>query len=205
MRGWMVFFAIVGWGAYNWYASARPVARAPGVLAPEAPVQVDYPPSRSPALRVGDYTLRPVAELSLHARLLGKQGYRTDREADLAPYDLALGWGVMSDESVLAAIEIRQAGRFLHWRADRLPVPAEVITASSANLHVIPASEGVAERIAQARPGQLVRVSGQLVNVTAPDGWRWQTSTSRTDSGKGACEILLVREFSAGEETFARR
>ena len=38
-----------------------------------------------------------------------------DRESDLAPVDLALGWGRMSDEAILKDIQISQSGRFYFW------------------------------------------------------------------------------------------
>ena len=40
----------------------------------------------------------------------------------------------------------------------------------------------------------LISLKGQLVEVTATDGWTWRSSLSRDDTGAGACELMLVEE-----------
>ncbi|MCC5845262.1 MAG: hypothetical protein JJU05_13520 [Verrucomicrobia bacterium] len=40
--------------------------------------------------------------------------------------------------------------------------------------------------------GQRVRLGGYLVNVLHENGTTWRTSTTRDDTGAGACEIVLV-------------
>ena len=40
--------------------------------------------------------------------------------------------------------------------------------------------------------GDVVSLSGFLVDVSRADGWRWTSSLSREDSGGGACELLWV-------------
>ena len=42
--------------------------------------------------------------------------YHFDMISDLVPEDLALGWGPMSDNHVLAAFDISQSARFYTWR-----------------------------------------------------------------------------------------
>ena len=63
----------------------------------------------------------------------------------------------------------------LRWR-DAPPIPADEITRSAANVHVIPANAVVARQVAALRPGQRVRARGLLVEATRPDGWRWRSS-----------------------------
>ena len=46
-------------------------------------------------------------------------------------------------------------------------------------------------------PGQQVRIDGWLVEVQADAGWRWRSSTSRTGTGGGACEVIYVCGLSA--------
>ncbi|MCZ6822647.1 MAG: hypothetical protein O7F10_06835, partial [Deltaproteobacteria bacterium] len=117
-------------------------------------------------------------------------------EAQLSPIDLALGWGPMSDESVLKDIKISQSGRFYHWRATRLPIPARVISSHSANMHLIPANDEV-DRVMknETRKGSIVQISGYLVSISAEDGWRWRSSLSPKDAGKGACELVWVKQM----------
>jgi len=128
--------------------------------------------------------------------VLAKKNYHLGREADLSPTDLALGWGNMSDERILEQIKISQSGRFYFWRVDSFPIPRHEIETSSANMHLIPANESVKSTIKNIRPGDLVEMSGSLVNVTANKGdWHWSSSLTRNDTGNGACELVWVKSL----------
>lgn len=177
-------------GALYWYA-ARPVAHPPGVLAPEAPRQ--EPVADATPIRHRGYALTPVARFETRARVLGKKAYRRDATARLAPYDLALGWGPMSDTAVLEHLTVVQTQRVYTWRrAERFPLTPREVVLSSTNIHVIPATPAVESALARIREGHVVRLRGRLVDVLAPGGTRWRTSRSRTDAGVGACEIVWV-------------
>jgi hypothetical protein len=187
----LAFVALIGFGFYQ-HLQQRPVAVAPGVLAPDLPVQVDQ--SSADVLFKG-YTLRPLKKFTVEARVLGAERYRMGREADLSPIDLALGWGQMSDSAVLEKITISQSNRFYYWRVEEFPIPRRDIVSSSANMHMIPANAALASRLQSARVGQVVRIDGWLVDASASDGWRWRSSLSRDDSGAGACELIFVQDF----------
>lgn len=145
-----------------------------------------------PSLRVETYVVTPLATFQVAGRVLGARHYRFDREADLSPVDLAMGWGPMADPAVLRTIDISQGGRFYYWHTNALPIPAEAISRHSANMHLVPASPAVATRLAAITQGQKVRFKGYLLQVQADDGWHWRSSTTRDDTGAGACELVLV-------------
>jgi hypothetical protein len=42
----------------------------------------------------------------------------------------------------------------------------------------------------------VVALSGYLVRVTAADGWHWNSSMTRSDSGHGACELVWVTQLA---------
>jgi hypothetical protein len=181
-------------GAWNHF-STRPVAHSAGEIAPAAPVQIDR--SGLPSFAVGDYRITPAAEFSLEARTLSTEHYHLGREAELSPVDLALGWGPMSDSAVLDRLRISQGNRFYHYSwTDEPPIPPREIVEHSANMHMIPASDGVAKQLAHVRAGQIVQIKGYLVRVEARDGWRWNSSLMRSDSGSGACELVWVEHLS---------
>lgn len=143
----------------------------------------------------GELTVFKVARFEVTARVLSKERYWFGRESRLVPYDLALGWGRMSDSAVLEYISINQKGRYYYWLAMDMPIPANEIISSSANMHLIPADDEVRDAIGDVRAGEVVRFEGYLVRVAGPGGWRWTTSTSRTDTGDGACELVWVERF----------
>ncbi|TVQ68348.1 MAG: hypothetical protein EA363_11415, partial [Balneolaceae bacterium] len=75
------------------------------------------------------------------------------------------------------------------------PIPRREIEVSSANMHMIPATREIERALKRVRKGDLVRFNGKLVNVEGPGGFRWRTSTTRTDTGNGACELVFVESF----------
>jgi hypothetical protein len=189
---WVVLLPFV-WGAWN-YWHARPVHHAPGVLVAHDPVQVDLaaPPAR---LSKNDYQITPLESFALEARVLGAERYRFDRGAEISPMDLALGWGPMSDESVLQRIDISQSGRFYFWHVKEFPIPRRDIEIHSANMHMIPATAEVERQLLRVRPGQVVALMGYLVEVRGRDGFRWRSSLTREDTGNGACELVWVEKL----------
>lgn len=140
------------------------------------------------------YELIPRATYRVRARILGRERYRVGREADLSSYDLALGWGVMSDQRVIDGLEIRQGSRRYRytWSGDE-PAHPSAMARQSANHHIIAGSPDVNEVLEDTPVGGALELEGDLVVVEAPDGWRWQTSLSRLDVGDGACEIFHVK------------
>jgi hypothetical protein len=170
----------------------RPRHPPAGQIAEREPLQTETPAEMPPVAR-GRWTLKPRARYDITARILSTERYRFDRLAALVPEDLALGWGPMSDSRVLATLDISQSGRFYWWRphADT-PVAPETVITHSANTHVIPADEQIGKVLARLRVGDVVRLTGTLVDGTRDDGAWIHTSLSRSDSGAGACEVLLV-------------
>jgi hypothetical protein len=181
------------WGAWHWNAN-RPVRAPDGVLAEGEPQQTMIPEQR---LQIGRWTLTMRATYRLTARVLAREPYHFDAMSDLVPEDLALGWGPMSDNSVLRTIDISQSNRFYYWRASSATrLAREAIISHSANTHVIPQTPAIARVLARLRPGQLVTLSGDLVDAVRDDGRSLKTSLVRTDTGAGACEVMLVTDVT---------
>jgi hypothetical protein len=172
----------------------QPLVHPPGVLVAEKPVQVDLQPS---LFTFDDYQLTRRARFEMRARVLSIEPYYMKRESDLSPLDLALGWGVMSDQAVLDQIDISQGGRWYHTRYQLpSPAPEQQISASSSNMHMIPATRSIARQLKNLRVGDVIKLAGLLVDADHESGWFWRTSMSRTDTGAGACEIVFVEALS---------
>jgi hypothetical protein len=201
-----VLLAALGW----WYSEHSPrrvdapngVATTSGCPLPplvgrdEAPLQTDVPDSM-PTLALQAATLKPLAGFSVDARVLSREDYRMGREADLSPTDLALGWHRMREDAVLSHLDISQSSRWYTYRwQDQPPLPPDEIARSSANMHMIPANDGVAATLSGIHAGDRVRIDGWLVEANAADGWRWRSSTTRDDTGAGACEVVYVCAIS---------
>jgi len=189
-----IFIALVLFGVWQFLGSSE-VTALPGSIAPKDPIQTT--PSATQNYTMGDYSLEPLANFDIEARVLSKESYSIGREAGLSPLDLALGWGAMSDSSVLAKLSISQGGRFYYYRwENEPPIPPEQITSQSANMHLIQANSAVENKMHDVRVGQVVRLVGQLVEARTSDGWHWRSSLTREDTGAGACELFWVESIS---------
>ena len=175
------------------FSGSDEITLGPGVMAKEAPYQQNMSPSV--AYKNDEYTITELAKFQIKAKVLSKTNYYRGREADLSPTDLALGWGKMSDESVLEHIKISQSNRFYFWRVESFPIPRREIETHSANMHLIPANDFIKKEIGRVKQGGIIEITGSLVNVNATDGWHWSSSQTRNDTGNGACELVWVENL----------
>ncbi len=191
----LVALLVCGVMAWLLWPAGPAVSHWSGMPAPDGPRQETG--GLPTAWKVGGYEVIPLARYSVKAVVLSRETYRTGREADVSPLDLALGWGPMSDEKVIKALNITQSGRWYHYRwPDVPPLAPELIVANSANTHIIPANGTVRTTLDKVRPHALASFAGYLVEVRHPDGWKWRSSLSRNDSGGNACELMWVESVS---------
>jgi len=184
---------VLAWFAYQ--KLNPPLVYPPGVLIAADPVQSDPLPNEA-TFDCGPFHLLPLAQFALEARVLHRKIYRFDRQAALAPVDLAVGWGPMSDQRVLDQLRISQSARFFWYEWKGVPPlePNEIVTHAT-NLHLIPSDDAIAARCKSLRAGELIHLSGKLVQATGPGIGTWRSSLNRTDSGNGACELVWVEEL----------
>lgn len=176
----------------NW--EGRDIVHPPGVLVPETPRQLNLAEPRP--FPVDEFTVTPRAEFGIRARVLSRENYYMGEESNLSPVDLALGWGVMSDQAVLDRIDISQGGRWYFTRYDHpAPISDQQIIGHSGNLHMIPANDWVEGKLEDIRVGDLIQAQGYLVDVSRGDGFHWNTSRTRNDTGNGSCEIFYVEQI----------
>jgi len=165
-----------------------------GILVKEEPFQKNMTPPYDYSAE--DYTITVMAEFNMEGKVLSKERYRMGRFSDLVPYDLALGWKEMSDEAVLRDIDITQHGRWYYWQPnEKTKLSNTEIGHRSSNMHMFPSEGGVSKTMDSVRKGDIIHLSGKLINITTKDGATWKTSLSRKDGGGGACEIVLVEKL----------
>ena len=164
----------------------------PGLTAPDQPRQTDLTSKKE--WKVGEFKIEALAEYDIKARVLSRNNFSMGEESELSPFDLALGWGPMSDQSVIDKIDVSQRNRWYNWYSDHLPIPIREVSLNSANVHIIPKDETIEEKFDKVYKGSLVEMKGYLVKVTKADGWRWISSLKRDDTGGGSCELFWVEE-----------
>ncbi len=189
----LLFLALIVYGGYHTWQK-RAVSYPPGVVAPADPIQTSA--DVSTIISKNNYKLEPLANFEIEARVLGAEHYHMDKFADLIPVDLALGWGRMSDTTILKDVKISQSNRFYFWHVDDFMMPREEIETHSANMHMIPADDSVEKILNAVRVGQVIKIKGYLVEATSSTGLHWRSSLTRNDTGAGACELILVKSVS---------
>lgn len=185
---------LAAWGIYYWHSNKPITYEGRGQIVKEQPVQ--KPASKAEFRFKEKYTIIPLADFEITARVLSGKRYRFDNESELAPVDLLLGWGVMSDDQVLSELELSQGSRWFFWHCKTMPVPRDQIEHNAANMHLIPENDDIEGAIKKVRTGNLVKFNGYLVSVIRNDGWKWQSSLTRNDTGNGSCEVVFVTSFS---------
>ena len=200
----ILVFALAVAAAWLWLGASRPrspvVASAPPAVTLEPPSEHEPPRQhaleKSTVFEVNGYELHTLRAFALKARVLSVEHYRTGREADLSPTDIAFGWGRMADPGIVRELSISQSGRWYFWRySGSPPLPPQEIVRSSANMHLIPADAAVARALGDVKAGEIVALRGYLVEARGKDGWLWRSSLTREDTGNGSCELVFVQRL----------
>lgn len=180
------------------YLSNRHTQQPNGILVFSEPIQEEIDIIKK---EVKDFTLFQIATYSIEARVLAKRNYILGKQSELSPLDLALGWKEMSSNELLDNIEVTQGNRFyfVKFKNKDLLIKKEIMIASSANVHLIPANNNIKKKLNSIHIGDIIKIQGYLVNVRDALGFLWRTSLSRTDIGNGACEIIFVEDVIINE------
>lgn len=163
-----------------------------GVQIKDAPIQSEI--KERIVFKKKDFTIEAKAGYNVTAKVLRQESYYLDSVSDVSSVDLALGWKKMSDEKYLKGISITQKGRFYYWHMEEPTLTIAEAISQSANTHIIYANESAEYVIKNIKNGEFVNIQGYLVDVSKEEwgGRKWSSSTSREDSGNGACEIIYA-------------
>lgn len=143
-----------------------------------------------------DFIFTAVAKFEIENKVLSIRTYSYDDMSDFSPLDVAAGWKQMSDQSIVDKLKIKQQHRWYVWSTKFLPIPRKDLEKSSTNIHIIPANESIESKFDDVLKGNIIRMKGYLVNVKSKKNkMKWKTSTKRTDTGSGACEILWTEKI----------
>ena len=154
-------------------------------------------------MEIGDWDVdvEYVAEYVISGRVVNTYHYNgNDFEAILSPVDVGLVWGELVNDN---KIEWYSTGdRFLRWKV-LSDVTKELggkkyIQRHFSNNHLMPANEEISELIKDINVDDYITIKGYLVDVYAERAngsyIEWDSSTSRKDSGGGACELVYVED-----------
>jgi hypothetical protein len=154
----------------------------------------------------GFFTIKPLAQYQISARVVGIKSYSSGWESSLSPVDLALAWGELADPKMDSSISYRQRHRWYYYRySPRCPVSQTYIINHSCNSHMIPSSENINRALKSIKKNDRVKINGYLVNINGTVGrhnvW-WNTSNTRSDSGDHSCEIIYVEKLRINKKVY---
>lgn len=177
------------------YEMMRPVGQPPGVLAPDPPT-ISAPTEKPPVFERDGHVMTGIAKFEATARVVSIERYGKDRQAKIAPLDIVLGWGVLSDTQTFKGVDVGQTERTVLFETYDPKLPKEAVAASLVNLHVVGADAEIDKRLRELRRGNIVGIEGWLVEVRAGDGWRWQ-GEPRAASPAMPGTVLRVQKVEA--------
>lgn len=166
-------------------------------LMQDEPIQEEL--DEEEVLKLDNFNLTMRYSYKISAKVLKQKNY-SDSDADIVPLDLALGWNKMADEDLLkkSNIKISQSNRFYFWRVKNFDfLSRKEIEHNSANVHIVPSNEEIKDYlIDNVNEGDNLYMEGFLVDLKNENNGSFRkTSTKRTDTGAGACEIFYITKI----------
>lgn len=167
------------------------------------PVQA---PVRIPALNVRkdgkDYTIRPLYSYELYGLVVS--AHDSDSWIDFAHRlwgdtlnvrDLCVLWGDNVKDRLYDAFSFRNGDWTCFFRTNDSEAWSRFRLDQISNNHLLTDSATVKERLSRARVGDQIVLRGYLAEYEHSEGFKRGTSTTREDTGNGACETVYVTDF----------
>jgi hypothetical protein len=149
------------------------------------------------------FTIQPVFRYTIVGKIVGKDEYSLVPTDVLAPMDLAIANGEIISPELFRYFTFEKIPRHYRYRYS-FPqgvrqLSQEYINEHISNNHLIFSNESVYAQAKTAATGDFVVISGYLVTVSGTSGagrtFSQGTSTTRTDQGEGACEVVYVESL----------
>ena len=147
----------------------------------------------------GEFIITPQASYKITGLVVSKTKYFMDWNAAVAPFDVALVWGKLTEPKSLQTVNYSQHDRWYYYRysAD-FPYDNSYISSHSSNNHIIPADDKIYKVFESIQNNQIIYLEGYLVYIDATLSnnnhvW-WHSSLTRNDTADGACELIYVNK-----------
>lgn len=150
------------------------------------------------------YTIKPKYDYELHGMVVSYHHsdsfadiYHADWEDHLNTKDICVIWG----ENVTSAIYKKLDFKNTTWTCwvswDDHATGKQFKGNQLSNNHLLVHDSYISKQVRAAQPGDQIYLRGILAEYENPsNGFTRGTSTSRTDTGNGACETIYLDEFS---------
>lgn len=131
-----------------------------------------------------------------------KNYYGFEFSQKLVPKDVALAWGDVAKYNDTVNFHWHQGQRRCYCRLNEEDLNIvgglDYVMSHFSNNHLIASDKSVKRKIKKIKKGDHIILTGFLVNIDAENEngkyYLWDTSTTRDDSGDGACELIFVTD-----------
>ncbi|NCQ54399.1 hypothetical protein COV88_03670 [Candidatus Saccharibacteria bacterium CG11_big_fil_rev_8_21_14_0_20_41_19] len=151
------------------------------------------------------YVVNPLYDYKITGVVVSKFDYDpAENDAEkVIRYDLCMAWGKNVSDSVYLSpnISFSQNQRFCNYKYSQdIGFNANQMS----NNHLVTTNESILEKLKTISNGDEISITGQLINMTASGtgndnsglkSLTWNSSTTRTDTGAGACEVIYVESI----------
>ncbi len=153
-----------------------------------------------------DIAITPKAAYLVRGIVVSRENYYSGWNSLISPADVALCWGRLAENGTYKRLKWSQGNRWFFWRAGNdFGYNDDFVAQHSSNNHIIPATLNLAKAVKGLKEGNVVEMTGHLVDVAAvkkSENFRWNSSTSTTDRGDGSCEIIYLTRLKVHGKIF---
>ncbi len=161
----------------------------------QASQSVEYNIANGLAPAAKEQSISVLAPFQGDFRILGSKTYNNDEQAKFSPIDYAVTRGLFIAPEIASQIQFSQYDRYLNWQMARPPVPPKLAMQLVSNMHIIPGNPEVAKEIKKVKRGDLVRISGNMVEIKDKN-LVWTSAIGWDGYGDGACKLIQVDSIS---------
>ncbi|MBL8482682.1 MAG: hypothetical protein JNJ60_10825 [Rhodocyclaceae bacterium] len=150
------------------------------------------------------YTVRPLYSYDLYGLVVSRHDARSwwdyihrEWKDALNAVDFCVVWGPNVTSGAYRQIDFSSTQFECHYRTSSDAAWAAFDSSAVSNNHLLAADPALAARLREVRVGDQVHVRGYLAEYShqAGQGFQRGTSTTRSDTGNGACETIYVEQF----------
>lgn len=148
-----------------------------------------------------DYRVEPEYEYDLAGMVVsfrhhdGKSRMHFRANDHLNMMDVCVVWGDTATSSLLHKIKFWNGIFTCNFQTRNQAAWDAFNIYQISNNHLISNDEFIRDQVQDIRIGDQIRVRGYLASYSNESGGKRGTSTTRTDTGDGACETLFVEQF----------
>ena len=211
LNGWLLSASAVALFVCFWNRNDLPGSIAFNERLNEEPLQ--RPAAAAPQMlkyAATDYRVEPLYEYELYGLVVsfrqhdGESFMHRWSNDHLNMADVCVVWGDSARSEHLGKLDFWNGIFTCNVQTRDSEAWASFDIYELANNHLISADPRIRDRVAGIRVGDQIRVRGWLARYGAAGGGLRDTSTTRKDTGDGACETILVEEFTIVERGFSR-